>query len=129
MKRLIVILTRFLRAADTSWMIAASMFVFCNCKNLITTNLHRFYCNISFPDKPQGRQVFWRGKGIWRLGKNRFIRTLSPQWKRLPFAGTRHTTHGGGQASRPCAAWQSGTGSARGQNNSNTKKRSVYEKA
>lgn len=42
MKRLIVILTRFLRAADTSWMIAASMFVFCNCKNLITTNLHRF---------------------------------------------------------------------------------------
>ena len=24
---------------------------------------------------------------LWWLGKNRFIRTLSPQWKRLPLAG------------------------------------------
>lgn len=51
---------------------------------------------------------------LWWLGKNRFIRTLSPQWKRLPFAG-RIRNIGGETTRRPRIARLGEEGSAQPQ--------------
>lgn len=73
------------RKMDARW---HRVFTYHHPNLLIFNNLHRFCNNGEFRDKTQGRQAQRLATELSRLGKNKFIQTLSPQWKRLPFAGT-----------------------------------------
>ncbi|MBQ3843707.1 MAG: hypothetical protein II817_01850 [Bacteroidales bacterium] len=92
MKRIVEILSRFLQAADASWTLTGAVLSLPpSARNhLIVNNIQVFYNHVEICGKPSRRQSWRLAKELSRLGKNKFIRTLFPQWKRLPFAGTRH---------------------------------------
>lgn len=108
MKLLKDIMPRFLRAASVKPTLAAEVLAF-EPNNLvrcwiIISNLRSANQSGESCGKSQGRQVRRMATEIRKMGKNKFIRTLSPQWKRLPFAG-RIRNIGGETTRHPRIAW------------------------
>ncbi|MBQ8959311.1 MAG: hypothetical protein IJ057_13585 [Bacteroidales bacterium] len=92
MKLLNDIMLRFLRAASVKPVLVAEVLAF-EPNNLvrcwiIISNLRSANQSGGFLGKTQGQQAWRMATELRKMGKNKFVQTLSPQWKRLPFAGT-----------------------------------------
>ena len=123
MKRLNEILTRFLRAANVRWTCYGIVSSFTPypttvIKYLTFSNFTEFNQSEESCGKSQGRQVRRMATEIRKMGKNKFIRTLSPQWKRLPFAG-RIRNIGGETTRHPRIALLGRGGKYTAENNEN----------
>lgn len=92
MKLLNDIMPRFIRAASVKPTLAAEVLAF-EPNNLvrcwiIISNLRSANQSGGFYGKTYGRQAQRMATELRKMGKNKFVQPLSPQWKCLPFAGT-----------------------------------------